>query len=160
MNTNAKPYHLSRSDRSENKRAYWYRDILWIMLATEEDTAGQYSLMEQLCPQGSGAATHLHEWQDESFYILEGEATFTVGEQTIQVSAGSFVNVPRQTPHSFHVDSAIARVLNHYVPAGFEQIILGVAVPATALALPPEDLLPPNSKKEKELQQKYGLQLL
>ena len=85
-------------------RAYWGMGILWTMLATAEDTNGAYSCIEELIPQGPAAAPHIHEAADETFYIMEGEATFFVEDQPIKSTAGSFVSIPRGTKHAFQVD--------------------------------------------------------
>jgi hypothetical protein len=37
----------------ETAPAYWNVDILWLLLATGEQTGGRYALMEELCPRGS-----------------------------------------------------------------------------------------------------------
>lgn len=94
--------------------AYWGLGILWIMLATAEDTGGQYSCIEQLVPHGPAAGPHIHEAADETFYILEGEATFFVEDQPIKATAGSFVSIPRGTKHAFQVDSETVQLLNTY----------------------------------------------
>lgn len=121
-------------------RAYWNVGILWIMLATAEDTDGQYSCMEELLPHGPAAPSHIHEAADETFYILEGEATFFVEDQPIKATAGSFVSITRGTKHAFQIDSETARLLNSYVPAGFEYTVMGTAVPAQTRTLPPASL--------------------
>ena len=128
-------------------RAYWSVGILWIMLATAEDTDGQYSCMEQLVPHGPAAGDHIHEAADETFYILEGEATFFVEDQPIKATAGSFVSIPRGTKHAFQIDSKTARLLNTYVPAGFEYVIMATAVPAQTRTLPPASLPFPNQEQ-------------
>ena len=119
--------------------AYWEVDILWLILATGETTDGQYSLMEQLCPENSGPPPHTHT-QREIFYILDGEITFLVGDKTITAGAGSFVTVPPGTVHSFRVDTKTARILNSYTPAGFERMIIETAQPAETRTLPPKGL--------------------
>ena len=119
--------------------AYWEVDILWLILATGETTNGQYSLMEQLCPKDAGPPPHTHT-QREMFYILDGEITFLVGEETFTAGAGSFVTVPPDTVHSFRVDSETARILNSYTPAGFERMIIETARPAETRTLPPKGL--------------------
>ena len=122
----------------EKGEAYWNVGILWIVLASGEDTGGQYTLLEQICPKGSGPSPHYHD-QDEWFYILEGEITFLEdGVQMVQ-GAGSFVSVPRGTVHSFRVDTATSRILNGYSPAGFEAMILEGGIPAERRELPPVD---------------------
>ncbi len=52
------------------------------------------------CPPGGGAVLHTHPYE-EVFVTLEGEATFTVGEATIEVSAGQIVVAPAGVPHKF-----------------------------------------------------------
>ena len=51
-------------------------------------------------PPGGGALLHHHPYE-EVFVTLEGEATFTVGEDTIEVSAGQIVVAPAGVPHKF-----------------------------------------------------------
>ena len=52
------------------------------------------------CPPG-GAVLHTHPYE-EVFVTLEGEATFTVSEDTIEVSAGhQIVVAPANVPHKF-----------------------------------------------------------
>ena len=52
------------------------------------------------CPPGGGAVLHTHPYE-EVFVTLEGEATFTVGDATIEVSAGQIVVAPAGVPHKF-----------------------------------------------------------
>ncbi len=52
------------------------------------------------CPPGGGAVLHTHPYE-EVFLTLEGEATFTVGGETIEVSAGQIVVAPAGVPHKF-----------------------------------------------------------
>ena len=40
---------------------------------------------------------HVHEREDEYFFILEGEHVFQIGEETLQVGPGGFVVAPRGT---------------------------------------------------------------
>jgi len=117
--------------------AYWQVNILWVMLATGDQTGGHYSLMWQLCPKGSGPSPHTHD-QDEQFYVLDGQITYLAGDQTLVATAGAFVLIPRGTVHSFRVDSETATILNSYTPAGFEQAIIELGESATTRTLPPQ----------------------
>ena len=49
-------------------------------LATGDETNGKYAMWEAIVPPGGGPPPHIHSREEESFYILEGEITFTVGE--------------------------------------------------------------------------------
>ncbi len=51
-------------------------------------------------PPGGGSRLHKHPYE-EVFVTLEGEATFTVGEATIEASAGQIVVAPAGVPHKF-----------------------------------------------------------
>ncbi|MBC7809046.1 MAG: cupin domain-containing protein [Akkermansiaceae bacterium] len=130
--------------------AYWTMGILWIMLATSEETGGSYSLIEELIPQGLAAPPHVHEEADEMFYILEGEATFFVDSTPLKATPGSIVSIPRGTKHSFQVDTPTARLLNTYTPAGFEYTIIALSETATERTLPPGPVAPPDMARHAE----------
>ena len=59
-------------------------------------------------PPGGGAVLHTHPYE-EVFVTLEGEATFTVGDDTIEVGVGQIVVAPAGVPHKF-VNSGIGRL--------------------------------------------------
>lgn len=122
----------------EDGPAYWMVGILWVMLATGEQTGGGYSLMWELCPRGSGPGPHYHD-QDEQFFVIDGEITYLAGGRELKAGAGSFVLIPRGTAHSFRVDSETATLLNSYTPAGFERTITELGERAQARVIPPTD---------------------
>ena len=134
--------HLSTvKTRRDDAPAFWFVGILWIILIDGEETDGRYSLMEQLMPQGSGPGPHLHPFNDEGFYVLDGAMTMTVGGHGVDAQLGSSVWIPRGTVHAFEVTTTTCRVLNSFAPAGMEQLIKTLGVPATARTLPPEDVV-------------------
>src|SRR5687767_10451065 len=49
---------------------------------------------------GTGPALHRHPYE-ETFIIEEGEARFTIGEETIDVRAGRIVVAPAGMAHAF-----------------------------------------------------------
>ena len=52
-------------------------------------------------PDGPSPPLHLHRRHVETFYVLGGEMTFTVGGRKLQATAGAWVQVPPGTPHTF-----------------------------------------------------------
>jgi uncharacterized cupin superfamily protein len=56
--------------------------------------------------------------EEETFYVLEGEMTFSVGGQTIKATPGTMVCLPRDVAHSFVIDSEQVRMLILLTPAG------------------------------------------
>jgi quercetin dioxygenase-like cupin family protein len=102
-------------------------------LATGEDTGGKYALFEAIVSPGGGPPPHLHRREEEGFYVLEGEVTFTVNGERFVAAAGSFANMPVGTPHAFKNESGLpARMLICLAPAGLERMFAEVGVPLAA----------------------------
>ena len=67
---------------------------------------------------------HVHGEEDDAFYILEGEMTFTFADETAAAPPGTFVLVPPGVTHGFRNDGATpVRMLNLHAPAGFDRRI-------------------------------------
>ena len=67
---------------------------------------------------------HVHADEDDSFYILEGEITFTVDGEDVVAPQGTFVLIPPGVEHGFRNDTdRAARILNVHAPAGFDRRI-------------------------------------
>src|SRR5262245_14933149 len=101
-------------------------------LATGEDTDGRYALFEAIVPPGGGPPPHIHSREEEGFYILEGEITFTVGDKRLLAQAGTFANMPVGSLHAFKNESGkTARMLISVAPAGLEKMFAEVGLPLT-----------------------------
>jgi len=124
--------------------AWWWIGMLATIKATAEQTGGQYTLVEILAPEGFASPLHVHHFEDEGFWILEGEMTFYVGDQTIKAQPGSFLFGPKEVPHAFTVDSGPARLLFVLSPAGFEDLIREMGEPARERSIPPQPEAPPD----------------
>ncbi len=124
--------------------ALWWFGVLATIKATGEQTGGRYALLEILAPDAYEGVLHVHHFEDEGFYILEGEMTFYVGEQTIKAQPGSFLFGPKEVPHAFTVDSGPARLLFVLSPAGFEDLVRDMGEPARELTIPPQPEAPPD----------------
>ena len=109
-------------------------------LATGEETGGRYALWEAVVPPGGGPPPHVHSREEEGFYILEGEITFTVNGERVVARAGTFANMPVGTPHSFKNEgNEPAKILIWVAPAGLERMLfeVGRPVPEGTQAAPP-----------------------
>ena len=92
-------------------------DITVIKASTPE-----LSLLEVEVEPGGSVDLHFHKRQSDSFYVLEGEIEFQVGERTIRAPAGSFVLSPPGVVHLFrNVSDSTVRLLNIHVPGGFAE---------------------------------------
>ena len=104
---------------------------------------------------GGGPCTHMHT-QDEGLYVVSGHCTFNAGGATIKAGAGTFVSVPRYTQHAFSVDAPGTQLLNFYLPAGFELILIGIAHPAERNESPPPGVPLPPRRLVEQLSRDYG----
>jgi quercetin dioxygenase-like cupin family protein len=78
------------------------------------------SLLEFELQPGGEIAPHLHRGQSDSFYVLEGEVEFRVGDRTVTGTPGTFVLSPAGVVHSLrNPGEKTARLLNLHVPGGF-----------------------------------------
>ena len=68
-------------------------------LVTAAETAGQMTVFESTEHPGFKTQWHSHPHCEESFYVLEGTLTVKSGGKTYHARAGSFVYIPRGTPH-------------------------------------------------------------
>jgi quercetin dioxygenase-like cupin family protein len=129
-------------------------------LATGEDTNGQYALFEALVGPGGGPPPHVHSREEEGFYVLEGEITFTLNGERVVAKAGTFANMPVGTPHSFkNENDKPARMLISVAPAGLEQMFFEFGVPlpegaTTALPTTKEEI-----EKLLAIAPKYGVEI-
>jgi quercetin dioxygenase-like cupin family protein len=141
-------------------QAVWYLGVLKQVKAPAAATGGQISVSEQVLPEGSSPPLHVHHREDEAFYVLEGQLTCQAGDQVLTATAGSFVWLPRDIPHTFRVDSQTARILTLCVPGGFEEFFAAIGRPAAQLTLPPPPEEPPDMEAMVGHAHAYGVELL
>ena len=60
---------------------------------------------------GGEPALHVHEREDETYVVLEGELTFQRGDERFDAAPGDVVFLPRGVEHGFALRSPLARVL-------------------------------------------------
>lgn len=89
--------------------------------ARSAQTNGAFTLFENVIAPGDGPPLHVHESEDESWYVLEGELRFKLDGVLHGAPQGSFVFVPRGTAHCFqNVGTGPARIVVLFTPAGME----------------------------------------
>src|SRR5215469_12300376 len=94
-----------------------------------EHTGGTMFVAENVIAAGfAGPPPHTHERLHDMFYVLDGELTVRVGEQTVQARPGSFVCVPPGVIHTFsnQTDGPV-RFLNLNTPSGWESYMRDLA---------------------------------
>lgn len=133
----------------------------YVMLATGEQTGGAYCLADATVPPGGGPPPHYHTREEEAFYVLEGEVTFSVDDRTVVGTPGTFVQIPRGTPHSFKNRSEVpARMLIQCSPAGFEKFMAEFATELPSPEAPPLPPSPAEIEKLLRVAPDYGIVIL
>ena len=84
------------------------------------ETGGRLAIVEEVIGRGAELPRHLHHWEDEALYVLDGELAICLGGDWCRVPAGGVILLPRGVEHAVAVVGAAARVLTVLTPAGFE----------------------------------------
>jgi mannose-6-phosphate isomerase-like protein (cupin superfamily) len=123
-----------------------------VMDVTAEQTGGAYVVADTTAPPQIGPPPHVHEREDEAFFVLEGTFEILLGDRTIRASAGEHVFGPRGVAHTFrNVGSGPGRILIIINPAGFERCLEELG------QLPPG---PPDIANVTAICAKYGCKIL
>jgi quercetin dioxygenase-like cupin family protein len=82
----------------------------------------ELALLEITFDPGSSVDPHFHKAHSDSFYVLEGEVEFHVGDEILHGIPGAYVLAPPNVVHWFrNVSDAPVRMLNLHTPGGFVQ---------------------------------------
>jgi quercetin dioxygenase-like cupin family protein len=73
---------------------------------------------------GDDPPIHTHTREDETIYVLDGAITAFVGDERIEVEAGSYAALPKDVPHGLTVRGEEARLLVTLAPAGAEYFLV------------------------------------
>lgn len=112
--TSARTFHRPREEK------------IHLLLAAQQ-TGGVFTLLIDEIPSHSGPPLHIHDNEDETLYMLEGECVVQLDDRHFTLPAGSAVFLPRGLPHAFtNLDSQPARALVIHTPGGFEQFFAAV----------------------------------
>ncbi len=91
---------------------------------SSDDSGGAITVYESQRPAGDtgGPGEHLHHDRHEMFYVLEGEYLFQIGGRRYRAPRGTFIFVPKGTPHVFrNTGKQAGRLLSSTLPGGLER---------------------------------------
>lgn len=88
-------------------------------------TGGALSVIELQPPPGCGPPLHVHHREHETFFVVEGEFEFQVGDEVIRAGPGAILFAPKEIPHRFqNVGATEGRMVVTLAPGGFEQFFV------------------------------------
>lgn len=91
-----------------------------VFLVTGESTK-HTSMFHWTVPSGFSTGLHVHAVQEETFYVLEGECDWQIGEERVKAGPGTYVFIPPGVAHSIgNASGNPARMLITVSPPGHE----------------------------------------
>jgi len=83
-----------------------------------KDTNQQLSVFEYIGLGKVGPGLHMHLYQDEVFYVIEGEYRFVVGDETHILKVGDTIFLPRMIAHTWIQLTDRGKLIYFLQPAG------------------------------------------
>jgi mannose-6-phosphate isomerase-like protein (cupin superfamily) len=150
--------HLSPG---KDTRSLWVFGELVTHKIPSQQTGGAYSLFESTTQPRVGPPPHIQHREDESFYVLEGIFEFLCGEETIQMSEGYLLYVPKGTLHAHkNVGEGVGRMLLTQTPGGlYERFFEEVGKPAEDEVRPFVSEDQPDVSRIVKVAAEYGIEI-
>ncbi len=143
----------------EDGDAYWTLGMLMVVKVWGRDTGGRLSVCEFRCSPGLATPLHLHQREDETWWVVEGRVRYRCGDDAFEAGPGACLYLPLGIPHGFKViGSEDARMVHIAVPAGMEEFHVEMGIPARELAIPPP--APVDVTRAVEVGARYGMEIV
>ena len=99
----------------------------FLVRATAGATGGALTVFEELPPL-LDTSRHVHRYEDETFYVLDGDHEFVSGDRTFRLGPGGVAFLPRGIPHAHRrLVHGVGRLLCITTPGGFESFFRDLA---------------------------------
>lgn len=100
LNRPIRPYALKAGE------GWTYRfGVDFTVKVSEIQEGSGVAFLEYVTRKGEEPPSHIHNTEDEMFYVLEGAVTFRCGEETFDVVKGGFIFLPHGIEHSYTIHS-------------------------------------------------------
>jgi len=119
----------------------WMRNYLIQCRAVGEHTGEALTVLEFTVAPNDGSPVHIHQNEDETYYVLEGTFVIQVGTNVYELNPGGCVFGPRGVTHAFlNAGSELGKLLVIATPAGMERYHQEAGTTADARILPPQTI--------------------
>ena len=132
---------FARQPAVENSK--FYMGNLITILVRGCETNGRYALVQGAAKIGNEPPPHFHMWENETWYVVEGELEFFIEgmNESVKVSTGGSMFVPRGFAHGVYYRSPTIQVLliaqaDGEKPVGLDTYFDQISEPATSMELP------------------------
>jgi quercetin dioxygenase-like cupin family protein len=87
---------------------------------TEQHTGGAIYFFDSQFEPGDGNRLHVHRYEDEIAYVLEGALAVRLGDQELEMTAGEIAFLPKNIPHALRNPlSSPSKYLFAAIPGGY-----------------------------------------
>jgi quercetin dioxygenase-like cupin family protein len=141
-------------------RSIWVIGDRYTIKCDGNDTSGAFALIEAVVPPGNGPPPHIHNREDEAFYVLEGELQFYLEDSSFTATTGAWVTLARHSLHFFkNTGPKPARILIMVTPAGLENFFREVGREVIDGETEPVSQTPEDIQKLLHVAPKYGIEI-
>jgi quercetin dioxygenase-like cupin family protein len=120
---------------------------------TDQQTSGAYYLFEFEFDPESGNRLHVHRYEDEVVYVLEGAIEIRLADKKLQTVTGGVAHLPKNIPHALYNPlKTPSRYLGMAIPGGMENFFDELARAQEIDTL--------DDATHKEISRKYGIEWL
>jgi quercetin dioxygenase-like cupin family protein len=120
---------------------------------THQQTNGAYYLFESEFEPESGNRLHVHRYEDEVVYVLEGTIEIRLDNQQLQAGVGGVAHLPKKIPHAlYNPMKRRLRFLAMAIPGGMENFFDDLSIANEAGTL--------DDATHKKISLKYGIEWL
>jgi quercetin dioxygenase-like cupin family protein len=141
----------------------WFLNTLHTVRVRHDEGEDGISVMETLTAHGDSPPLHVHQTEDETFHVLEGELRLRAGDAEVRIGAGETLLAPKGVPHTYRVESREgARWLVITRHGDFERFVRALSRPAERPELP-ADQGPPTPEQADALAaaaREHGIELV
>lgn len=118
-----------------------------------QQTAGAYYLFEAEFDPENGNRLHVHTYEDEAVYVLQGAIQIRLGDGSLEAGEGGFAHLPKGIPHALYNPlKTPLMILVMAIPGGMERFFdeLEAALQDGSM----------DDAKHRAISQKYGIEWL
>lgn len=88
---------------------------------TSEQTRGAFYVCEAVFGPESGSPLHIHRYEDEVIYVLEGAIDIRLDQEKLHAPVGGIVHLPKNIPHALQNPlKTLLRIMVSAIPGGLE----------------------------------------
>lgn len=120
---------------------------------TSAQNGGAYYLCEAEFAPERGSPLHIHHYEDELIYVLNGAIDIRLDNEKLQAPAGGIVHLPKKIPHALHNPlKTPLKIMVCAIPGGLENYFDEVDAALQSGTL--------DDETHRKISMKYGLEWL